>query len=494
MDGESSALFGSSGVRPVPDAQSFLETYERHRLWPWMTNATIMLGDASALFTLYLAAVAGRCLLNPEISIGRYVEASPAVLLYILAFAYLDLYPDILLHPVDRFRRIFVGTGAVGVTITLLLFLLQRGDLYSRSIFLVMWFVATPSVLIARHVVRRLFSAKEWWGQGAVVVGCSDASRRVIRNLAQVPGIRVIGVISDTTPREWPNDLPPILRGSGHRLHSRIGRAARYVVIPAADYTAEQLQRSIHELCVGFTRILLMPDLPGISSVGVKARDLGSEVGIEIEQKLFQPMARITKEVTDRVLSAVLLLVCAPLMLVIAVAVRVNSKGPVLYRHRRHGMGGRIFGAWKFRTMIEDSDRALTEYLTSNKAARDEWERHRKLANDPRVTKVGAILRRYSLDELPQLWNVLSGDMSLVGPRPIVKMDMEITEYGRSYALYTRVRPGLTGLWQVSGRNDISYEGRVALDEYYVRNWSIWLDVHILGRTIGAVISAKGAY
>lgn len=494
MDTASRTLFVPPAVRSVPDAQSFLETYERHRLWPWMTNATIVLADATALFTLYGAAVTGRCLLNPDISIGRYVEASPAVLLYILAFAYLDLYPDILLHPVDRFRRIFVATGAVGVSITLLLFLLQRGDLYSRSIFLVMWFVATPAVLIARYLVRRICSARDWWGQGAVVVGCSEASRRVIHNLEQVPGIHVIGVISDTTPREWPSELPPILRGSGYRLHSRIGRAARYVVIPAADYTAKQLQQSIHELCVGFTRILLMPDLPGISSVGVKARDLGSEVGIEIEQKLFQPMARITKEVTDRVLSAVLLLVFAPLMLLIAIAVKVDSKGPTLYRHRRHGLGGRIFGAWKFRTMIEDSDRALTEYLTSNKAARDEWERHRKLTKDPRVTRVGAILRRYSLDELPQLWNVLCGDMSLVGPRPIVRMDMEISEYGRCYALYSRVKPGLTGLWQVSGRNDVSYEGRVALDEYYVRNWSLWLDVHILGRTVGAVISARGAY
>ena len=175
------------------------------------------------------------------------------------------------------------------------------------------------------------------------------------------------------------------------------------------------------------------------------------------------------------------------------------SKDPVTDSGKRSKKGhlalvrdGATFTAWKFRTMVRNASEVLARHLERNPALRQEWDRSHKLRHDPRVTAAGRVLRRTSLDELPQIWNVLRGEMSVVGPRPIVAD--EIALYGEAYELYTRVRPGITGLWQVSGRNDLPYEKRVQLDTYYIRNWSPWLDLYILARTVAAVLMARGAY
>jgi Undecaprenyl-phosphate galactose phosphotransferase WbaP len=176
----------------------------------------------------------------------------------------------------------------------------------------------------------------------------------------------------------------------------------------------------------------------------------------------------------------------------IGILVRLDSPGPLFYRHSRIGKDGRMFRMLKFRTMVIDADVVLEEYLLKHPELRLEWEESQKLKNDPRITRIGKFLRRFSLDEVPQFWNILKGQMSAVGPRPIVAN--EVRFYKGVFTLYKRVSPGLTGLWQVSGRNDTKYDERVHFDEYYIRNWSIWLDVYILIRTIWVVIRRKGAY
>lgn len=188
--------------------------------------------------------------------------------------------------------------------------------------------------------------------------------------------------------------------------------------------------------------------------------------------------------------AAVLLILAAPLLAAIALLVSLDG-GPVFFGHRRIGRDGALFRCWKFRTMILDAEPCLEEYLSHHRDACDEWERERKLAFDPRITSVGRFLRRSSLDELPQLVNVVAGDMSLVGPRPVT--EVELTHYGAVAPLYLSVRPGITGLWQVSGRNDVGYDGRVALDARYVETRSLMLDLTILARTAGVVLNGKGA-
>ena len=182
----------------------------------------------------------------------------------------------------------------------------------------------------------------------------------------------------------------------------------------------------------------------------------------------------------------------SPLLLMLAALVKYSDGGRVLYGHARIGRNGTVFRCWKFRTMVENGDDVLAAHLAANPQEREEWEATRKLHNDPRVTRAGAVLRKLSLDELPQIFNILVGEMSFVGPRPVVHDELEL--YGSAASYYLQTRPGLTGLWQVSGRNDVSYRARVDFDRHYVENWSFSADLKILCRTVPAGFSARGSY
>lgn len=201
---------------------------------------------------------------------------------------------------------------------------------------------------------------------------------------------------------------------------------------------------------------------------------------------------RIGKRALDIVLTTAAFPLVLPLVIIVAILVRASSPGPVFYRHTRIGQGGKPFGLWKFRTMFHKSDHVFWNHLAENPDARREWLRYRKLKRDPRITKIGAFLRRTNLDELPQLLNVFLGEMSLVGPRPIV--EEELKRYGEGRALYTAVLPGITGLWQVSGRGSLPYERRVALDVEYVSTWSLAADAVVLTKTLNAVWTCRGAF
>jgi len=193
----------------------------------------------------------------------------------------------------------------------------------------------------------------------------------------------------------------------------------------------------------------------------------------------------------DFITAACLLLVLSPIMLLIALALKLEG-GSVLFAHTRVGKNSRAFSCYKFRSMVPNAEEKLQNLLQQNENLKTEWDREHKLKDDPRISKLGAFLRRNSLDELPQLLNVLKSEMSLVGPRPIVRE--ELLKYGLEKSYYLMVRPGMTGLWQVSGRNDVDYETRVYLDAWYVKNWSLWYDLAILFKTIKVVLWRHGAY
>ncbi len=199
-----------------------------------------------------------------------------------------------------------------------------------------------------------------------------------------------------------------------------------------------------------------------------------------------------TKRITDVVLAGVALIALLPLFILLYFAVRASSPGPALYGHERVGLRGNRFRCWKLRTMVTNGDAVLAAHLEANPEARKEWDENRKLTSDPRVTPLGHVLRKYSVDELPQLLNVLRGEMSFVGPRPVV--DDELKRYGAQAQSYLSARPGITGLWQTSGRSDTSYETRVAMDDRYYHDWSFAEDIRILFRTIPVVLGARGSY
>jgi exopolysaccharide production protein ExoY len=208
--------------------------------------------------------------------------------------------------------------------------------------------------------------------------------------------------------------------------------------------------------------------------------------------RLPQPIGGILKRVMDVVLSGAAIILLSPILIGLAFLVQASSPGPILYGHNRVGFGGKTFKCWKFRSMVTNGDAVLRNHLRQDPAAQIEWSETQKLRDDPRVTPVGRILRKISVDELPQLFNIFLGDMSIVGPRPIVTD--EIRRYGSSLGHYLSTRPGLTGLWQISGRSDVDYRKRVLLDRYYSSNWSILRDVAIIIRTIPAVLRSRGSY
>ena len=227
----------------------------------------------------------------------------------------------------------------------------------------------------------------------------------------------------------------------------------------------------------------------------VGSDSVGAYVGV-IPSEAASPARHFSYRVVKRLLDVFLVVLFSPLLLlffgIIAAAIRIDSQGPVFFSHRRIRRSGEFFSMWKFRTMCVNSNEVLEQHLNANPDARAEWRQSHKLKYDPRVTRVGQFLRRTSLDELPQLWNVMTGSMSLVGPRPIVAAEVE--KYGDFFADYCLVKPGITGLWQISGRSNVTYPERVQLDRSYAHNWSLSGDVKILAKTFTSVMDQDGAY
>lgn len=453
----------------------------------------LLLSDFIVVSAVFWLAVWSKYIFNPNLDLRFYLEVFPSVLVLLGAFFSQGLYPAMLLHPAEEMRRVFHSVTAVVLVLISITFLLRDGMEYSRYIFLICWALVTPAVLLSRAVVRRLLSRKSWWPIPAIVLGSGPAAQQVARSLKDTQrGLHITGVLLENPVAAWDADLPPII---GHLSDAPMvsrRRPVRYGILAMPNRSDAEIRQIIQDHCRGFQRILIITDLLGICCLGISPREIGGQVGLEIPQRLSCSVPKTMKRCLDLVAGAVLVLMLVPLFVAICIAIKVTSKGPIYFGHLRYGRDGKAFRALKFRTMVTNADRILADHLQRHPEQMLEWQLYHKLKKDPRVTSVGRLLRRYSLDELPQLINILVGHMSLVGPRPIVKS--EIVRYGTSYDLYTRVLPGLTGLWQVSGRNNTTYEERVALDEYYIRNWSVWMDLYILARTFHAVLQADGAY
>lgn len=288
---------------------------------------------------------------------------------------------------------------------------------------------------------------------------------------AEVEGVPLVGDLA----------LAPILA-------KRLKIPYAIVAMPGVD--SPRLLEIVERVGGKFSHLLVIPDLFGFATLGVPARTVGGVLGVEVRQQLLLPWPRATKRVIDVVLTSLGGICILPFLLLIALLIKLDSKGPVFYKQKRLGRDGEHFMAFKFRTMHGDGEARLRAVLESDPALRAEYEIYHKLKKDPRVTRFGRILRKYSLDEFPQLLSVLFGDMSLVGPRPYI--ERELPEMNGQEKLILRATPGMTGLWQVSDRNATSFIGRVHIDVHYVRNWSPWLDMYILAKTVGVVVRGSG--
>jgi len=267
------------------------------------------------------------------------------------------------------------------------------------------------------------------------------------------------------------------------------------VIITAPGMVRDKLQQLITTVQPHVRNLSYVPDLIGTPMADVEAQSLFSEeiLMLHMRNNLALRRNQIYKRLFDLALTITGGLLISPILLLLAVYIKVDSKGNAFYNADRIGKNGKIFRCYKFRSMYVNGDEILQDYLEKNPEAAEEWKTYAKLRDyDPRVTKTGTWMRKYSLDELPQILNVIKGDMSLVGPRPYLPREKE--DIGNDIKTITLSLPGITGYWQVSGRNDVSFQERVAMDTWYVRNWSVWLDIMYLAKTFQAVIFGKGAY
>lgn len=461
---------------------------------PILMISIFALSDIICLIVAAISSIYLRLAFNGQYAPSLYLQLWPLLSLFVMAYGVAGLYPAVCISPVEELRRICLSTTLTYLALGSAIFLFQEGETYSRAVFLLAWVFSIIGVLLGRQLARTIFARFSWWGYPVLILGAGKTGELVVQTLKRQLsfGLKPVAVLDDDPQKRGSMLGIPVLGPISIAPLLAQKREVHYAIVAMPGVQRNRLLKILERYGNTFPHLLMIPDLFGFASLWVCSRDIGGVLGLEIRQQLLLPGPRLAKACLDLGLTLVIGILVLPLLVAIALLVMVDSPGPVFYRQYRLGQGGRPFKAWKFRSMVIDADRVLQESLDRHPELRESWERDHKLKYDPRVTRVGRFLRRTSLDELPQLWNVLRGEMSLVGPRPIV--DEEIYRYADKFELYTRVMPGITGLWQVSGRNDVSYDERVNLDAYYVRNWSVWLDIHILLRTIWVVLVGDGAY
>lgn len=461
---------------------------------PCFTGTIMAVGDLLAITTTIVLAVVVREAFNGDFQLASYWRLWPLLGLFGVTYTLFGLYPGIAMSPIAELRTATSATTLVFLLLSALTFVLRTPFTYSRSAFLASWLASLFIVPLTRAFLRGALREQPWWGYRAAILGVSGSGAAVVRTLvdhAEI-GLRPVAIFDDQlTPGSYLHGIPVIGGLDAAALFAEREGVTRAIIAMPESGPADILRMlDVHGKT--FSRVFMLPGLSGLSSVGVEIRDVSRILALELRKSLLMAGPRATKRFLDVVLSFAALVCLAPVFAAIAALIKLESRGPALYRQSRIGLGKGQFFVWKFRSMVADADRVLGEYLAANPEMRAEWERDHKLKNDPRITRMGRFLRKTSLDELPQLINVLRGEMSLVGPRPIVQGEIE--KYGESFGLYTQVIPGLTGLWQVSGRNLTTYRERVELDTYYVRNWSPWLDIYLLARTVKVVVTGYGAY
>lgn len=423
--------------------------------------------------------------------LDRCLTAWPVLGVFFGVLASYRLYPGIIHNAVEELRRLTLGLTTGFLLLASTIYFTHSGALYSRRAFLLWWLSSLVMTPLLRSLLRSAVCRKSWWGVPLAVFYTGEATLELLRDVEGHPEVGLKPVVLLGAPNAVRSKLSLPTAGAQFAPAVKRGGVTRALIaLPAASSTA--VLSDLEDYASLFPRLMILHSAPGLFSLAMEACPIAGSPGVEVRRDLLLPAPRLAKRAMDMSIACLGLPVVGLTLVVLAVLVRLESPGPVFFGHRRVGRAKVTFPAWKLRTMYVDADQLLQEALKRDDVLREEWRRHRKLRCDPRITRIGRFLRKSSLDELPQLWNVLRGEMSLVGPRPIV--EEEIDGYGPEFALYCRVTPGITGLWQVSGRNMVTVRDRVRLDSYYVRNWSIWLDLHILARTTKAVLTGEGAY
>jgi exopolysaccharide biosynthesis polyprenyl glycosylphosphotransferase len=398
----------------------------------------------------------------------------------------------------QEYTNIFNACTA-GIMLVILVTFLYPGLVIARGWLVLAWIFAVLLVGIERFMVRRLvywLRRRGHFMTPTYIVGANAEGIAIAEHLMSAPqlGINVIGFLDDKLNVGETVMPDVVVHGSTDRAEDLCRKfGVERLIVATSGVDRENLQNLFKRFVnVDDVAVWLSSGMYEMLTTGVRVQDVGSMAMISVNRVRLNGINVILKAVTDYVGALVALLLLLPVFAVIVVIMRRTDPGPIIYRRRVVGVGGKQFDAFKFRTMVVNNDEVLRRHLAENPEARAEWEKFEKLRDDPRVTAIGRFLRKTSLDEMPQLFNVLRGEMSLVGPRMITLEEVE--RYGQWDLNIHTVKPGITGLWQISGRSDLSYAERVRLDMHYIRNYSIWLDLQILFWTIPTVLLRRGAY
>ncbi|MHB9292311.1 putative UDP-glucose:undecaprenyl-phosphate glucose-1-phosphate transferase [Hollandina sp. SP2] len=428
------------------------------------------------------------------INFKSFVTYWPYLPVFILIFQISNLYPGVSLAPAEELRHLIIASVMAHGGIIFSRYIEdQEFDAISAA-FIISCGFSLFMLLFCRSMMHILLHKTRLGGIPAVIYGGGSLGRRIVDRLLQSERLGYVPVLilDDTHKEETAYQNIPIIHDIqiGPEIVRRFNIKMAIVAMPELDQKA--LTDLLNHSVAAFRYNVVIPDFFNVTNIWMSIRDFDGILGFVTSNRLKMPWNWAIKRFMDISLVIIGCPLLLPLFLVIAVLVKISSPGPVLYRHTRLGLQGAPFNAYKFRSMVMDADQRLQALLASDPKKREEWEASHKLKNDPRVTGIGKFLRRTSLDEFPQLINILRGEMSLVGPRPIVQD--EVHKYGEDFSRIFSVKPGLSGLWQVSGRSDTDYGERVAFDTYYLQSWSVWLDIWVLYKTLGAVIRGKGAY
>lgn len=371
---------------------------------------------------------------------------------------------------------------------------LLRAD-FSRAEWLCTWLGAVVLLPLMRNGTRIVLCKFNVWQWASIIIGCGGNAREAYFALSQDRdmGYDVKAFFSpDNRCSRSPIESVPLIQS---RKEEYIPYCRDVQFFIALEYEQSELRNNFVRYLshIGCRNVVVIPALRGVPLIGTDVMHVFSHevLMMRLHNNLARLSSRVLKRVFDVLIASLALLMFAPLMAILAFKISRDG-GSAIFGHWRVGQSGKMFKCLKFRTMVLNSQEVLDKLLGSCPNAKAEWDKDFKLRNDPRVTSIGGFLRRTSLDELPQLWNVIRGDMSLVGPRPVI--EEELLRYGDDKDYYLMAKPGVTGLWQVSGRNDTDYATRVYLDSWYVKNWSVWYDLVIMFKTLGVVIKREGAY
>jgi len=434
----------------------------------------------------------------------RYISILPICL---ILYATTKLYPGIGINPAEEIKLIFTYT-CIGFIIAILTFDLKAKWNPNYWAFVPFGLLSMTLVLEMRWFVRVSAAQAKIWGEPVAILARGSQIDRLTRYFIQRRRLGftpVLAVTDSAGKKANTNPLPVIdLRrlldmDSSHPLLKNID-----TILVDASFFGHGLRSKFYgRLFSMFRHVIFVSDMGWMEGASLTVHDFEGLTGIEARRNLLSPTSSAIKRAMDIIVGLFGMLLFAPFLVLLIVLIKLESPGPVFYfqgrisgkeRRKKKYPGDHLrkIVIIKFRTMYINADQMLADHLANNSNARLEWEQTQKLRNDPRITRVGKWLRKFSIDEIPQLFNVLKGEMSLVGPRPM--MTDQIMRYGENIEAYNSVRPGITGLWQVSGRNNTTFQERASFDLYYVRNWSVWLDLYILARTVWVVLSRDGAY